>query len=391
MRFDWKCALACVLSISLSLASAAANEVVSLQVSDAAHRSHDLSAADVYGLENACMDRCVPSCDGEILPFELFPETCSGVKIGGWTQVGYHSENSIADGFNQYSRRAALHQQWLYAERVADGSCGWDWGFRIDAMYGIDADNTQAFGNARGKWDFSDAFTHGAYGFAIPQAYVEVASGDLSVMVGHFYTLIGYEVVTAPDNFFYSHAWTMNNSEPFTHTGALATYGVSDRLTAYGGWTLGWDTGFNQFNNGSSFLGGFSYALHDAIEFTYICTAGNFGRLGSNAYSHSIVLDIDITERLNYVVQSDLLRVGDDRFETIGVNQYLIYSLNDCWSFGARLEWWKPEGGSGYNVTAGLNWKPHTNFVLRPEVRHEWVPTIGYDETIFGIDAILTY
>jgi hypothetical protein len=256
MKFDWKFALAGVLGASLSF-TAAANDAVTCPTTAASYRMGGDAVSADCAPQASCSIAADVCCDGEIVPFELFPETSSGVKIGGWTQVGYHNKSSLYDLFNQYPNHVALHQQWLYAERVADGSCGWDWGFRIDAMYGIDADNTQSFGNAYGKFDFSDAFTHGEYGFAIPQVYVEVANGDLSIIAGHFYTLIGYEVVTAPDNFFYSHAWTMNNSEPFTHTGALATYQVDDRLTAYGGWTLGWDTGFNQFNNGSSFLGGF--------------------------------------------------------------------------------------------------------------------------------------
>ncbi|MCL4202368.1 MAG: outer membrane beta-barrel protein [Pirellulaceae bacterium] len=391
MKFDWKFALAGVLGASLSFSTAAANDAVCCPTTNASYSAGaDVGSGDC-GQKAGCGIATESCCDGEIVPFELFPETCSGVKIGGWTQIGYHTRNSLADLFNQYKDHVALHQQWVYAERTADGACGWDWGFRIDAMYGIDADNTQSFGNAFGKFDYSDAFTHGEYGFAIPQVYVEVANGDLSVKAGHFYTLIGYEVVTAPDNFFYSHAWTMNNSEPFTHTGVLATYQVDDRLTAYGGWTLGWDTGFNQLDNGSSFLGGFSYAVHDSIDFIYMCTAGNFGLLGKRAYSHSVVVDMELTERLNYVIQSDLMRLGEEEVDTIGINQYLIYSLNDCWGFGARMEWWKLEGDSGYNLTAGANWKPHTNFVMRPEVRHEWVPSQDENQTIFGIDAILTY
>ncbi len=48
----------------------------------------------------------------------------------------------------------------------------------------------------------------------------------------------------------------MFNSEPFTHTGVLGTYTGNDDVTLYGGWTLGWDTGFDQFDGGSNFLGG---------------------------------------------------------------------------------------------------------------------------------------
>ena len=77
----------------------------------------------------------------------------------------------------------------------------------------------------------------------LPQLYVEAGYGDLSVKAGHFYTIIGYEVVQATGNFFYSHAYTFNFSEPFTHTGVLAQYDASERLTFYGGYSLGIDSG----------------------------------------------------------------------------------------------------------------------------------------------------
>src|SRR5690606_21833194 len=124
-----------------------------------------------------------------------------------------------------------------------------------------------------GHWDYLNGWDHGYYGWAMPQLYAEVAYGDLSVIAGHFYTLLGYEVVPATGNFFYSHAFTMYNSEAFTHTGVLATYSASDNLTLYGGWTLGWDTGFNQFGGGSSFLGGASVGITDDATITYILTA----------------------------------------------------------------------------------------------------------------------
>ena len=44
---------------------------------------------------------------------------------------------------------------------------------------------------------------------------------DWKIKLGHFYTPIGYEVVPANGNFFYTHAYTMQYGEPFTHTGVL--------------------------------------------------------------------------------------------------------------------------------------------------------------------------
>ncbi len=345
---------------------------------------------------------------------------CSDIDFGGWVSLGYHTNNtrlSVADNdalaFNDHPDRLNLHQAWLYAEKVAEAPCcGVDFGFRADLMYGTDAAKTQAFGNdPDGSFDFNNGWDrNGGYGWAMPQLYGEVAFGDWSVIAGHFYTLIGYEVVTAPDNFFYSHALTMFNSEPFTHTGVLATYGGIDDIEVYGGWTAGWDTGFDQTLDGSSFLGGFSTSLTDDISFTYITTIGNFGARsnGEDGYSHSVVIDVALSDDLNYVFQSDLVGIDDaggtvTANDQVGINQYLFYTLNDCWAAGARLEWWKTDGLSYNEVTFGLNYKATANLIIRPEIRYDWTPSDAgamnagmgnadsYNETTFGVDAILTF
>lgn len=338
-------------------------------------------------------------------PWKAFDENDYGVEIGGWTQFGYTSESTGM--FNSNPDRVNLHQGWLFAEKVADGSDGVGFGFRADLMYGTDANDTQAFGNNPGNWDFANGWDRGAgYGWAMPQFYAEIASGDLSVKLGHFFTLVGYEVVPSTGNFFFSHAMTMYNSEPFTHTGALATYKVSDNVEAYGGWTLGWDTGFDQFGSGSSFLGGAKVTLSDSTSVTYINTIGDMGVRG-DGYSHSVVLDVKITEKLNYVFQTDLvsLDTGAGQNDEYGVNQYLFYTVNDCFALGSRLEWWNsdagfdhggqslPAGGSHsyQEVTFGANVKPHANVMIRPEWRYDWFPHANYDQHIFGIDAIFTF
>jgi hypothetical protein len=126
---------------------------------------------------------------------------------------------------------------------------------------------------------------------------------------------------------------------------------------------------------------------------------GNLGWRG-DGYSHSVVLDVTLTDKLNYVLQSDMLSTNgfDNKLglknllnDDIGINQYLFYNLNDCWGLGARVEWWKQDGVSVNEATFGVNWKPHTNLVLRPEIRQQWAPAANYDETIFGVDAVVTY
>jgi hypothetical protein len=325
------------------------------------------------------------------------PVLGENIKLGGWAQTGYHSQSTGL--FNNRPDKVNLQQMWVYLQKEAARNPYWDWGFRADVLYGTDAVKTQAFGNPAGTWDFQNGLDYGAYGWAIPQAYAELAKEDLSVKVGHFFTLVGYEVVTAPDNFFYSHAYTMFNSEPFTHTGAIASYDVNDSTTLHGGWTLGWDTGFNQLNGGSSFLGGFSRKVREDLTFTYISTAGNFGWRG-NGYSHSAVFDKSLTENLNYVLQSDLLSTdtsGGNNNE-VGINQYLLYTLSERLRAGTRVEWWKSDRTgtslSTYSVTGGFNITPGDNLIIRPEVRYNWgADLVGADmETpIFGVDAIITF
>ena len=301
-----------------------------------------------------CEPSCNSCCGGLGLecnlgdPYTISPELfgdCSQWSVGGWFQMGHHNKSN--GQFNQHPTNLNLHQAWTYLERTAAPTCGGlDWGFRADFMYGVDADDTQAFGNtganttgARG-WD--TGWNHGIYGWALPQFYGEIASEDWSLKLGHFYTLVGYEVVGAPGNFFYSHAFTMYNSEPFTHTGALLTYSVCDDIETYAGWTAGWDTGFDQFGDGSNYIGGAKLTVTDDVSLTYISTIGNFGARGRNGYMSSIVIDTNLTDKLNYIFQSDVLRVGQTGEDNVGINQYLIYNVNDCLGVEHVLSGGKP-------------------------------------------------
>ena len=337
-------------------------------------------------------------------PFELFGSH-GKLSAGGWTQIGYHTRSN--GQFNNYPDRVQLQQQWLWVERGADnGGCGFDWGFRIDALYGTDGPDTQAFFNDPDVWD--EGWDHGgAYGFAIPQFYGQIQYDNWDVIFGHFYTLVGYEVVQAPSNFFYSHAFTQYNAEPFTHTGALATYNGFEHFTAYGGYVMGWDTGFDH-NEGDSIIAGVSANLGDNITVTYIAVAGSRGEGIPNydGYNHSLVVDMTLTERLNYVFQTDYVDYNNPDVDAVarskGVNQYLFYNVNDCFALGARFEWWNTRTDAGnnsdlYNLTVGANFKPHANVIIRPEVRWNWdddavvIAAEDNEKAIFGIDAILTY
>jgi hypothetical protein len=333
------------------------------------------------------------------------------LTFGGWTALGYTSASTGL--FNAHPNRVNLTQQYFFMEHVADGSNGLDFGGRADAIYGVDAQDTQAFGEPAPQTHWDTSWDHGIYGWAIPQLYAEAAMGDFSVKAGHFYTLVGYEVVTAPDNFFYSHSFTMYNSEPFTHTGVLGTYNASDKTTLYGGWVAGWDTGFANFTDatpgdtsrGSAAIFGVSQGLGEVLTVTYIGLAGDMG-LNGEGYNHSVVCDFALSDKWNYVLQSDLVRLN---FDSIGINNFLFYTINNRLAVGGRAEWYKSNlAGNGwesvYVTTAGVNYKPFANLIIRPEWRYQWGaediinglsgtngrPGVA-NQGIFGIDAILTF
>ncbi len=329
-------------------------------------------------------------------------------NFGGHTQIGYYDDNvplSQADddllSFQDNPDDLLLNQQWLYAERIASPTGDWGIGGRMDVVYGVDAQKMQSFGNpkagVRNRGTFDASLDHGIYGFAIPQLYGEIANEDWSIKIGHFATPLGYEVLPSTGNFFFSHSYTMFNSEPFTHTGVLSTYSGFEGIVMYAGWALGWDTGFDQLNSGNIGIGGFTTEVTEDISFTYLSTFGNFGwRDGGsdNSYSHSIVITTDLTEKSQYVIQSDSLRTnnpGISTFDTIGLNQYLFYSATDRLKLGMRAEWWKADGISFNEVTGGFNYSVLDNLVVRPEWRKDWAPGIGVDDDSFAIDAIVSY
>ena len=330
--------------------------------------------------------------------FKVFKNDGEGLEISGWIQLGYHDKSTGL--FNSHPNNLNVHQLWMAFDKAGDADAeGLGLGYHFDLMYGTDAADTQAFGNNPARWDFQNGLDHGGgYGWAMPQAYVTTNIGDWDVQIGHFYTTVGYEVVQATGNFFYSHAKTMYNSEPFTHTGVLASRTNEAGTDIYVGWTAGWDTGFDQLGDGSSFLGGFSKQLGDNIGLTYMTTFGDLGWRGTG-YSHSLVVDITLGEKLSYVFQSDFSNVNgidpttgiDDPADNIGVNQYVFYDLNDSMAVGARLEWWRGAAGHEYAFTTGLNWRPESKYdlVLRPEFRVDWNDA-GHEE-IAGIDAVIAF
>ncbi len=357
-------------------------------------------------------DCCPLECEEEEV-CRVFGDCCClkerGLAIFGWVDAGIMGNGRLSpDRFNGPTtfpdRRGEgqLNQFYCVLERaIPEDNCGLFIGGRVDYLLGTDyIYNTAAGldGTSDGnipRWDINRF-----YGSDLPQMYVEAAYNDLKVKMGHFYTIIGYEVVPAIGNFFYTHAYTMQYGEPFTHTGVLASRPLNDNWTLYAGVTNGWDT-FNT-DARANFLGGLTYSQDDWGSLAFAIHTGDESIFGpgvgpwANRTIYSIVWSRTFTSRLSYVLQSDygnqnLNPIGGQNAEWYGVNQYVFYKLNCCWSAGARIEWFRDDDGyrvtglrqgnaiagasfpgNFYECTLGLNWKPNANLIVRPEVRWDW-------------------
>ena len=330
------------------------------------------------------------SCDSKALR----KESCSGITVGGWTQLGYHTQG--ANGFGQgsintYPNHFQVQQQWLYVSKDAVRGNGFDWGFRFDYVYGTDGQDVQGFGGL--NWD--NAWDQGGhYGHAIPQLYVELAYNELNVKLGHFINNAGLESMPATANAFYSHSYAMA-LQPRTYTGVVADYALTDSMSVVAGWVEGWNSGFSDAFDGSMFIGGVETQLTDAISFSYIATAGDAGAI-NEMYSHAIVIGMPLNERLDYFLQTDLISAslagGTDTM--VGVTQYVNYAVRDSMDLGVRFEWFEgvTTGQQFYDLTVGAQAQIAPRLVVRPEVRWDFFNGIGLsDSTTFGIDAVLSY
>lgn len=343
----------------------------------------------------------------------------TGFEVGMWASAGITgntnggSNNPLGNApvlFNDRVNEVLFNQLNFYVERAVTKGDKWDIGMRMDFMYGSDARFTQASG-----WD--DDWVDGHYyNIAMPQLYMEVYAplgNGVTAKLGHFYTTIGYEVVPSPDNFFYSHAYTMLYAEPFTHTGVMLSYDIDDNWSINGGAVEGWD---NMTENAGawSFLGGASWTSNDqSSSVTVQLISGNISDTGSsNRTMYSIVATHDFSDKFHYVFQHDFGTqnrddsVGQGDGNWFGINQYFTYDINDQLGLGLRAEWFNDKGdaqrvnavGANYLAASfGVNYTPLPWLKFRPELRLDWADekvfngNKGNDQVEFAMDMIITF
>tara|TARA_R110000850_G_scaffold259413_1_gene386287 strand:+ start:3058 stop:4542 length:1485 start_codon:yes stop_codon:yes gene_type:complete len=383
------------------------------------------------GTTNCVNEMCLPECqccnflDQFLMSHSpVYPSMKSNrVQVGGWLDQGFTgnfqkpSNNfNLPVTFNDRSNEYQMNQLYLFMERQVNyGGDELDWGFRADLLYGTDYFYTTALGletesDGSPHWNSangprtSGSSTYAMYGLAMPQLYAELYVpwlDGVSIKAGHFYTPIGYEKVTAPDNFFYSHSYSMQYGEPFTHTGILTTFQVTEQLQLLAGVARGWDA-WEDPNDDAELLAGIGWNSSDKdTSINLTLTSGDQDNGVSNTANRtlvSFVLSHNFSDCLTYVFQSDF-GIQDNgtinnQFQVVpakwySFNQYLYYDVTETFAWGARFEYFRdqnfsrvlqiPEfvaaGGNYYELTVGANWRPHPCVTVRPELRFDWSDT----------------
>jgi Putative beta-barrel porin-2, OmpL-like. bbp2 len=148
---------------------------------------------------------------------------------------------------------------------------------------GISFSSKLDFGNTASRigadWKGNGEFT-GITGdsgdFEIEEVYLnyapEWAKGG-SVKLGKFVTLLGAEVIEAPLNMNYSRSFLFGFAIPFTHTGILFNYPITDALQTNIGVVNGWDNVADN-NDGKTLLGNVAWTANEHFS---LAVAGTFG------------------------------------------------------------------------------------------------------------------
>jgi hypothetical protein len=406
-------------------------------------QANGLNAADYTCCDNAsCDSSCCDSCDAcdscndnsfcDCL--DLFSD--SDASISGWMDAGFigntSSPNSRFNGpYNAVDRsnEAMLNQIYLIAEKELP-RCGHGIGGRIDYLYGEDYFLAESIGIEK-RQDGSARWNNEYYGSAFPQAFVSLGNQELSMQIGHFYSVVGYEGVMAPDNFFYSKSYSYQFAGPFTHWGAQANWKPSTAWTVQAGLHNGWDA-FDRVSDSVGFVGKVRYDLQDTGSWTSfaITTGEDYNDSAgvaptqqfSNRTRYSWLVGLPLTCKLDYVFHhwlgfQEAGAPDGGQADWYGIDQYLTYKVNRCTNVGMRFEWFRDEegtrvglnrpsnpntaplAGSFCSFSFGANYSPMSNVTFRPELRADWFDGAagfapyndGTDDSQFmlGCDVIL--
>jgi len=233
---------------------------------------------------------------------------------------------------------------------------------------------------------------NGSNSLYLNNAFVQYATGGLTVMGGKFGSLAGFELTNPMSNSTVSRSILFWDMEPGSLTGVRASYAVSPALTVIGGVNNGWVSP-QPNNTGKTIELGLTGSPSSLFSYTADYYRGQSPLFGGSTNGVLQLLDLVGTFNLNSALtlgaNVDLLSKdnvplasgGTGTGKSNGLALYATYALTDQFSLAARGEYVDDKDGmvSGINGTANklkeltlaLNYTPMKNVKLAAEVRQD--------------------
>src|SRR5437868_13546411 len=264
---------------------------------------------------------------GETETVSSSPTPSPRFKISGWIDGGItfnpaspQDNQNFGRFFDDRANEPLVNQLVINLERPLAPQPGeFDWGFKLQFMYGSDARYIHSLGL------FSDTAATSIVQPDLVEGYLNlhfpiISEGGLDLKLGKFVTLEGAETIDPRTNFFYSHTYIFNFGIPFNHTGALATFHASKLLDLYSGITQGVNTSIEDNNDSPAFHGGVGLNLLDGKLTALVST--HIGPETPNDDRHNRYLnDLTITAKAakNLTSITDLNFIYDDAADATGL------------------------------------------------------------------------
>ncbi|HEY7965024.1 MAG: outer membrane beta-barrel protein [Steroidobacterales bacterium] len=315
----------------------------------------------------------------------------SGISVTGYVDLSYEylsGLGSFASGtadrvFDARHDSFTLHQAALtLARQPKEG-----FGVLVNLTAGQDAPIIKSYPNTGGSE------------FDVTQAYVQYATGPLTLVGGKFVTLAGAETINPTTDTNFSRSILFGYAIPFTHTGLRASYALSEQLSV----TLGLNNGWDQVSDANS-----QKTLEYGMTFTPAKTLsltvdGYLGRepvgivnntptaAGGQRALADVVASWSVSDKITLVGNFDYGEQKDDsagaaisKYRWDGAALYLNYAITEQWSASLRGEFFDDKDGYRTGVLDGAGrgqkWReltltvacaPTKNMLLRFEARYD--------------------
>jgi len=318
------------------------------------------------------------------------PTPESRFKISGWIDSGItFNPDSPQDNqnfgriFDDRANEPLLNQVVINFERALAPKLGeFDWGFRLQFMYGSDARFIHSLGL------FDDTAATSILQPDLVEAYLNlhfpvITEGGLDLKLGKFVTLEGAETIDPHTNFFYSHTYIFNFGIPFNHTGALATWHATSHLNLVAGLTRGVNTSVDDNNDSIAFHGGIGLDLNEGK--IVVSAATHIGPETPNnnhdqRYLNTITTTWKITDKLTSITDLNYAHDAGADADAYGVAQYFTYAINSWLTAGVRGEIFRDDKGF-YVVSFANDHDPMRTLEGKPTIDPR---TVGGGKTTYG-------